>query len=52
MKLVLSFGIMVASLSLCACVTKRTVTENGRVIEKKNVIKRPVKNLINNTEFE
>ncbi len=39
-------------LILSGCVTRRTVTKNGRVIEKKNVIKRPVKNFIENTEFE
>lgn len=37
---------------LTGCLTSRTVSENGVVKEQNYVIKRPVKNLINNTTFE
>ena len=43
---------LVPLLSLSSCLTKRTVIENGRVVEEKNVIRRPVKEMIDNTEFE
>lgn len=51
-KALIFLPLLWASFLLSSCITRRTVTENGHVIEKKNVIKRPVKNLINNTEFE
>ena len=38
--------------SLSGCVTKRTVTENGRTVDQKIVVKRPIKNAIENVEFE
>ena len=37
---------------LSGCVMNRTVTEGGRVTEEKNVIKRPVRDFINNPEFD
>ncbi|MFK7852050.1 MAG: hypothetical protein AB8D78_13830 [Akkermansiaceae bacterium] len=43
---------VVIGMVLPSCVTRRTVTQNGRTIEKKTVIKRPVKNLINSIEVE
>ena len=48
---------MICTLSICAfgltsCLTKRTTTSGGRVVEENYVIKRPVKNMINNLEVE
>ena len=42
----------VASLLLSGCVTKRTVTQGGRTVEEKYVVKRPIKNAIKKVEFE
>lgn len=38
------------SLMLTGCLTRRTVTEGGQVIEKDYVIKRPLKEIIQNSE--
>ena len=51
-RLLLLAGLAILSLGLAGCLTKRTVTKDGRTVEKKYVVKRPVKNLIQNTEFE
>ena len=37
---------------LQGCVVKRTTESGGRVTEEKYIVKRPVKNLIQNTEIE
>ncbi|MDF1712138.1 MAG: hypothetical protein P1U90_07850 [Akkermansiaceae bacterium] len=44
-------GILAVSLLGSGCVTKRTTTSGGHV-EKKYVVKRPVKNFIKNVEFD
>lgn len=41
----------VAALILTGCLTRRTVTDGGRVIEKEYVIKRPLKEIIQNSEL-
>jgi len=44
---------MLAALSVCGCVTKRTVyDQNGVITDEKYIIKRPVKNFIQNVEVE
>jgi hypothetical protein len=45
-------GLLVLTLGISGCVTKRTVTERGHTVEEKYVVKRPVKKFINNVEFE
>lgn len=38
--------------SLSGCVTKRTVTQGGQTVESGYVVKRPIKNAIQNTKVE
>lgn len=45
-------AIALCAFSLSACVTKRTVTEGGQTVEEGYVVKRPIKNAIENTTFE
>ena len=44
--------ITILTLSFQGCVVKRTTESGGRVTEEKYIVKRPVKNLIQNTEVE
>lgn len=43
---------LLSYLLLTGCVTKQTTTQNGAFVEEKYVIKRPVKNFIQNVEVE
>ena len=43
---------LVSMAGLTSCVTKQTTTVNGQFVEEKYVIKRPVKNFIQNVEVE
>ena len=45
-------ALVLVALATTGCVTKRTVTKGGQPVEEKYVVKRPVKNFINNVEFE
>ncbi|MEK6231615.1 MAG: hypothetical protein N2A42_07165 [Luteolibacter sp.] len=45
-------GILALSILGSGCLMKRTVHTNGRQVEEKYVVKRPIKNLIKNTEIE
>ena len=45
-------AIALCAFSLSACVTKRTVTEGGHTVEEGFVVKRPIKDAIENTTFE
>ena len=38
--------------ALTGCLTQRTVSEGGRTVDKEYVIKRPIKNVIENTRVE
>lgn len=46
------FAITICIFSLNACLTKRTVTVGGQTVEDGYVVKRPIKNVIENTTFE
>ena len=37
---------------MAGCVTKRTVKEGGRTVDEEYIIKRPVKNILENTRVE
>jgi hypothetical protein len=51
MKKLLLF--MLAALSFCGCVTKRTTyDQNGVITDEKYIIKRPIKDFIQNVEVE
>lgn len=39
-------------LASTGCVTKRTVTQGGRTVEEKIVIKRPITNTLRRVQFE
>ncbi len=41
---------VLATALLPSCVMRQTVTENGEVISSDYVVKRPIKDLIDNTE--
>ncbi len=48
---------VICTISICAlgftsCLTKRTTTSGGRVVEENYVLKRPVKNMIEGLEVE
>ena len=45
-------AIAICAFSLSACITKRTVTVGGQTVEDGYVVKRPIKNAIENTKFE
>jgi hypothetical protein len=45
-------GVLVLAVAGSGCITKRTVSQGGRKVEEKYVVKRPVKNFIRNVEFE
>ena len=45
-------AIAICALSFSACITKRTVTVGGQTVEDGYVVKRPIKNAIENTTFE
>ena len=53
-SILLAFLFSMASLTCCftSCVTKQTTTVNGQFVEERYVIKRPVKNFIQNVEVQ
>jgi hypothetical protein len=42
--------VVVLILGLNSCVARRTVTENGRTVQQHNVIKRPIRDVIRNSQ--
>jgi hypothetical protein len=52
LKPILIITFLLSYLTLTGCITKQTTTSNGAFVEEKYVIKRPVKNLIQNLEVE
>jgi hypothetical protein len=50
--LAIGFGLAVLVLGTSGCVTKRTTTQRGQVVDEKYVVKRPVKNALENLEVE
>lgn len=45
-----SFASMVLALNLSGCLTQRTVTEGGETVSQEYVIKRPIKDVIENSQ--
>ncbi|WP_411827842.1 hypothetical protein [Luteolibacter sp. AS25] len=51
-KLLLSAIAMAVAFSSSSCLTKRTTTDQHGEVDETYIVKRPIKNVINNIEFE
>ncbi len=47
-----SLAAMVLATSLSGCLTQRTVTEDGETISQNYVIKRPIKDVVENSQSQ
>jgi hypothetical protein len=52
LQIVRSLAVFALLFSLSSCVTKRTVTQGGQTVESGYVVKRPIKEAVQNTKFE